>query len=381
EQTPAPSPAGRTDHRERLGLIAQLTPPESLQYPSPEASTEPGSSLRSVPTALPSTRPTSEPLPSFEPLPGAPPPETREFAIAYAKGDAGKRQIYLRAVERDRDDQLVSSVFDDYGVAFSSATQKIAFYSNEEGASDETRNRTKLKVVDIATRKVVTIASNLPGTWPAAWSPNGDHLAIPAGRSIFVADTATGKVRRIATPEAPGGLVWAPDGTTLYFQAEVTEDNNDIYVANAVTGKATAIVDTPRNEYDASLSLDGARLNFLRTQDRGGAALVVRTLENDEEESFAQTQPAHSYLLNRGADETVLVRGSKPALALFKDDTVKTFGSLKNPILAGWDRDYGHVLVIADDDRGRALFSVELGSGDTQKLKGGVSDTVPVSRR
>ncbi len=380
EQTPEPSPAGRTDLRNRLGPVAQLAPPESIQYPSPAATAE-SESLRSVPTALPSATPAPEPLPSFEPLPDAPAPETREFAVAYAKGDIGKRQIYLRSVERDRDDQLVSSVFDDYGVAFSSATQKIAFYSNEEGASDETRNRSKLKVVDIATREVATIASNLPGTWPAAWSPDGKRLAIPAERSIFVADTTSGDVQRVATPEGPGGLVWAPDGVTLYFQIEVAEGNHDIHVANAITGGTKAVVNTPRNEYDASLSLDGSRLNFLRAQDRGGALLVIRTLENDEEQSFTQTQPTHSYLLNRESDATVLVRGSKPALALFKDGTVKTFGSLKNPVLAGWDRDYGHVLVIADDDRGRALFSVELGSGDTQKLKAGVSDTVPVSRR
>ncbi len=375
-QSPKPSPLARAALRSRLGPIAQLY----AASPVPAASSSPGT--RDVPTALPSAEPTLEPLPSFKPLPPAPAPETREFALVYAKGETGKRQVYLRSVERDRDDQLVSSVFDDYGVAFSSANQKVAFYSNEEGASDETRNRTTLKVVDIATRKVETIAENLPGTWPVAWSPDGTHLAIPAEGSVFIANVTDGKTSRIKTPAPAGGLVWAPTGVTLYFQAEVSEGNRDIFAGNVVTGDVEAVADTPRNEYDVSISTDGARLAFLREQDTGGALVVIRTLENDEENSFSETQPAHSYLLNRELTETLLVRGSsKPILSLFKDESVKPLGSLKNPVLAGWDRDYGHVLVIADDDRGRALFSVELGSGDTQKLKAGISDTVPVSSR
>jgi hypothetical protein len=42
-----------------------------------------------------------------------------------------------------------------------------------------------------------------------------------------------------------------------------------------------------------------------------------------------------------------------------------------------WDRDYGHVFVLADDDKGRALFSVDIGTGQAEKVKSGISENVP----
>lgn len=366
------APAGRS-----LGTVAQLAPYQTqVEAPSPTPS------LRSVPTALPTAPPTLEPLPEFEPLPDAPAPTGREFALVYAKGTVGKRQVYLRSVERDDDEALAGSVFDDYGVAFSSPTQKVAFYSNEEGASDENTNRTKLKVVDIASRKVTTIAERLPGTWPVAWSPDGKKLAIPAERAIFVADITTGKSRRIETEPLPGGIAWNPDGVSLYYQIEREDGNNDIFAADVITLRTEPIADSDGNEYAAAVSVDGTRISYLQAQGLGGDALVVQTLEGGEPRVFNETRPANSYVMNRTLDETVFVRGGKkPRLSVYADGTVKNIGDLDNPVLVGWDRDYEYVLVLADDDKGRALFSVEVATGDAQKLKGGVSDTVPVSER
>ncbi|MEX2043575.1 MAG: hypothetical protein WD926_01625 [Patescibacteria group bacterium] len=365
------APVGRS-----LGTIAQLAPYQTQVTPTPSPS------LRSVPTALPSAAPTLEPLPEFEPLPDAPAPIGREFALVYAKGTVGKRQIYLRSVERDDDEALVNSVFDDYGVAFSSPTQKVAFYSNEEGASDENINRSKLKAVDIASRKVTTIAEKLPGTWPVAWSPDGKKLAIPAERAIFVADITTGKSRRIKTDPSPGGIVWNPDGVALYYQVEREDGNNDIFAADVITLQTEPIADSDGNEHAVAVSVDGSRVSYLQAQGLGGDALVVQTLEGGEPRVFNETRPANSYVMNRTLSETVFVRGGKkPRLSTYANGTVKNVGDLDNPVLVGWDRDYEYVLVLADDDKSRALFSVKVATGDAQKLKGGVSDTVPVSER
>ncbi|HEY8108609.1 MAG TPA: hypothetical protein VIF43_01195 [Patescibacteria group bacterium] len=366
-------PASAKPAARSLGTVAQLAP---YRTPSPSPT------LRSVPTALPSAAPTPEPLPTFTPLPSAPAPSGREFALVYAKGGPGKRQIYLRSVERDDDEALVSSVFDDYGVAFSSPTQKVAFYSNEEGASDEATNRSKLKVVDIASRKVETIADKLPGTWPAAWSPDGKKLAIPAEQAIFIADTTTGKSKRIETGRLPGGIVWNPNGISIYYQEERDDGNNDLFAANVVTGVTKPVANTDGNEHEAAVSVDGSRLSYLQSQGIGGDAMVVQALEGGEPRVFPETKPASSFLMNRRLDQTVFVRSGKGArLSLYADGTVKRIGKLSNPVIVGWDRDYEHVLVLADDDKGRALFSVEIPSGDAQKLKGDVSDTVPVSER
>ncbi|MDP4000082.1 MAG: hypothetical protein Q8Q11_01485 [bacterium] len=377
--TPSPrasaAPIGRS-----LGAIAQLAPYRSR--PASPSPSPPSSTRRTIPTALPSVAPTAEPLPTFDPLPSAPAPIGREFALVYAKGAVGKRQIYLRSVERDDDEALVNSVFDDYGVSFSSPTQKVAFYSNEEGASDEDTNRSKLKVVDIASRKVVTIAKKLPGTWPAAWSPDGKKLAIPAERSIIIADITTGKSRQVETGQLPGALAWNPDGVSLYYQVERSEGNDDIIAANIITKRTEPVADSDSNEHDVAVSVDGTRISYLQGQGLSGDALVVQALEGGEPRVFPETRPANSFVMNRTLSETVFVRGGrKPKLSVYVNGTVKNIGDLANPVLVGWDRDYEYVLVLADDDKSRALFSVKVKNGDAQKLKGGVSDTVPVSKR
>jgi WD40 repeat protein len=377
QSSPSPSPGRQSGLDDQPLGQAYSTPGPTPNMQSIIPTIPPG--IRVVPPPL--ATPTPEPLPTFAPLGPGPSPRSRELGVVYAKGANQKRQIYLRSVERDKDEQIVSSVFDDYGVSFSSATQKIAFYSNEEGPSDTVKSRTKLKVVDLATSKVQTLLSNLPGSWPAAWSTDGKKLAVPTTTGIFIADVTNGTTKKVTTGKNSGAVVWAPGNLKFYFQAEAAPDNNDIYEADAITAKAKPVTDSQLDEQLPAVSSDGSRLTFLRQAD-GGSAVVVKTLGGGKERVYSETAPAISYLFNLDLDDLIFTQGAKDArLSRFKSSKVKPIGTLTGPVVISWDRDYDHVFVLADDDQGKALFSVDIGNGSAEKIKAGISDTVPTNAR
>ena len=352
----------------------------ALASPTPYATKSPVMPSPHPTAAPPAPTPTPlQPAPTFSPLPPPPAPQIKELAIVYAKGADQKRQIYLRSLDRDKDDQLVSDVFDDFGVSLSTAQQKVAFYSNEEGPSDATKARSKLKVVDLATRKVQTLVGNLPGAWPVAWAPDGKRLAIPTANSIFIADVTTGKSLQIPTAKDPGAIVWAPGSLKFYFQAETAPDNHDIFQADGITAQATPVTTATDNETLPSVSADGQQVMFLRqTPGQAGAAVVLKSLATSAENTYQQTAPASTYLFNLTLNDLVFVQGDKdPRLSRFKSGTVQSIGDLGGPTLVSWDRDYKHVFVLADDDQGKALFSVDISNGQAEKVKAGISDSVP----
>jgi len=306
------------------------------------------------------------------------------LAIVYAKGETGKRQIYLRSLDRDKDEQLASSVYDDYGVSFSSAQQKVAYYSNEEGPSDSVKARTKLKVVDLATGTSSTLISNLPGVWPVAWSPDGKKLAIPTADGIFIADVTTGTSLQVPTGKEPGAIAWAPGSLKFYYQAQASPDNNDIFAADAITAQAQPLSTTPEDERLPSVSTDGTKIMFLRqgVGQTGGAGIVVRDATGSQEKTYPETSPADSYLFNLNLTDLVFAQGAKETrVARFRSGKVQTVGNLSGPILVSWDRDYRHIFLLADDDEGKALFSQDINTGLAEKIKAGISSTVPGTTR
>lgn len=379
---PAAKPLLSTGSREYLALteaesLAQIPPPSSVTSPSP------GFDGLTPVSPPPSTPAPVLPLPVFAPLPAVPTKPGRELIAVYAKGDFGKRQIYVRAVERDKDEQLVASVYDDFGVALSSSGQRVAFYSNEEGPSDSSKARTKLKVVDLNGGKPVFITADLPGNWPAAWSPDGTKLAIPTANSLFIADVTTGLSIQIATPRDPGGIMWAP-GQKIYYQARGAGDAYDLYEANAVTGQPRALTNTTQNEYGLTVSNDGARLSFLRDQSSAqpGAALVVREVTSGQERTLSETQGITSYLWNLDMSEVLFTTDlDKGKVLRLKGTQLTTSQGLENQLLLAFDRDYGHVFVVATDESEKALFSLNLQNGTTEKIKAGIPDNVPFSAR
>lgn len=368
-----PKPTASPAVRRAEAIIAQLAATASPMA-SPRTTANPV-----ITPPPPATLPNP---PTFSPLAPAPSSQGREAVIVYSKkGDNANRQVYLRSLERDKDEQLVTSVYDDYGVSFSSSSQKVAFYSNEEGPSDAARPRAKLKVFDLANGKVTTIASNLPGAWPAAWSSDGKKLAVPTNNSIFIADVTAGNALQVPTGRNPGAISWAPGNLKFYFQADGANQSGDIFEADAITAQARSIATNPATERLPSVSGDGTKLSFLR-DDQEGATVIVRNVIGGDEQVIKPATPADSYLWN--FDFTTLVAGQKkdPVQVIrVKGQEVKPYAELGNPTVVSWDRDYQHVFVLADDDQGKSLFTLNLETGQAEKVKAGISDAVPAANR
>lgn len=373
--------------------LAQYQPPTT-----PLATAVPGNTAQQLPSPSPTVAPATTPLPvltppTFTPLPPPPAPQGREIVVVFAKGEVGHRQLYIRAIEREKDEQLVTSVYDDFGLSLSSTAQKIAYYSNEEGPSDATRARTKLKVLDLATGKSQLITGSLPGSWPVAWSGDGKKLAIPTANSIFLADTTTGTSLQVPTGRNPGALGWAPGNLKLYFQAEAAGQQTDIFEADTITAQARPVIATPEaSETYPSVSADGNQLSFLRDKPaatagseqsaRGGQAVTVKNLASGQEQVYAQSQPTSSYLWNYELTDLIVTRRAEQSkLVKIKNKNVTDISNLGSPTIVAWDRDYQHIFVLADDDQGKALFSVDITSGQAEKVKAGISDAVPQTTR
>jgi Tol biopolymer transport system component len=373
--TPTASPKAKDTAR-----TAQLSTPAALASPGVDVN-NPRNRISSPAPAAATPAP-APPLPSFAALAPAPQAQGREAVIVYAKGETGKRQIYLKSLERESDEQVITSVYDDYGVSMSSSTQKIAYYSNEEGPSDANRPRAKLKVFDMASGKTTTITGGLPGSWPAAWSPNGQKIAVPTSQSIFICDVTNGTCLQVPTGRNPGGIVWSPSNLRFYYQADATNNAGDIFEADAISAAARPITQTPAEEKAPSVSQDGSVLSFLRTQENAGPAVVTKGLTTNIEKTISQSTPSESYLWNLDLTKLIISKGTQNAkLTELVGDATRTIGDLPNPIVVGWDRDYQYVFVLADDDQAKSLFSVELKTGEAEKVKGGIAPAAALTSR
>ena len=142
----------------------------------------------------------------------------------------------------------------------------------------------------------------------AVWSPDGRHVAFLSERAgianIFVADLdaapSSGRAgARALTRFADGqgaGLFWSADSRRVYFPRQ-----GDLWQVALGGGEPAAVWSTPQAESSITLSPDGTRVAFVRSQaapapgapapaasGRGGAAvgggdLIVRTLADGRE--------------------------------------------------------------------------------------------------
>ncbi len=357
---------------------AQAYPPATTQInQTPLAAISPAATAAPAPTATPFALPTP---PTFTPLPGVPNAQTKEFVVTYAKGDPGKRRIFVRSIDRDKDDQVVNSPFDDFAPSFSSASQKIAYYSNEEGDSDASRPKSKLKIVDLATGKNYPIASDLPGVAPAAWSGDGKKIAIPTAGSIFISDITTGTSLQVPTGANPAGISWGPGNLKIYFQAKGSDGSNDIFEADTITAQAKAVVATNADETLPSASSDGAKLSYLRTADTQPATVVVRNLANSEERVLEKSSGANSYLWDLSMRQLIFGKSTGDgALQSLSGNNLQAIAAPNKGSLVSWDRDYQHVLLLVPEEQAMTLYSVDITSGAADKIKSGIAAASPAS--
>jgi dipeptidyl aminopeptidase/acylaminoacyl peptidase len=110
-------------------------------------------------------------------------------------------------------------------------SRSIVFDGNRDGDADLKYQLSQLYVVDLASGGIRDLVSK-PGSWgDPSVSPDGKLVAFtgyePSGHThtvsdLFVVPIGGGAMRKITADydRNPNNLVWAPDGTGLYFDAE-----------------------------------------------------------------------------------------------------------------------------------------------------------------
>lgn len=146
-------------------------------------------------------------------------------------------------------------------------------YVTVTGSSADNR-KFRLVVSDYDGSHPSTVYSSQDPVMSPTWSPDGSKLAYVAFNvykglsNVRVQDLATGRVRTVASAAGVNGApAWSPDGNKL----ALTKSNNgdsDIFVYNLSTGQMHQLTHSNAIDTEATWSPDGSHIAF--TSDRGG---------------------------------------------------------------------------------------------------------------
>jgi tricorn protease len=139
--------------------------------------------------------------------------------LAYVSDRSGEEEIYLQSQDGNSPALALT--------ANSAGRYSAPAWSGDDGRIAFADNANRLNVVDIATKKRMTVAQDPIGlALDYRWSPDGRFLAYSlndAGNfsSIFVWSVADGQSHRI-TPQSFGAEspAWSPNGELLYFLSQ-----------------------------------------------------------------------------------------------------------------------------------------------------------------
>ncbi len=230
--------------------------------------------------------------------------------------------------------KLTSRTAGESSPAWSPEGDRIAFVSSEEGHGSEifihwletgvTARITQLESAPGGLRwspdgKQLAFTMKVPEKYPVIVSPPGKPRGAewadsprvttrlryeqdgagyidPGYRHIFTVSADGGAVRQVTSGDFDhGSPVWSPDGSTVYFSANRTQDhekvsqlrNSEIYSVTVEDGQITALTDRFGPDYNPVVSPDGRTIAYLGYDDK------VQTY-----------QVAHIYLMNAdGSDK------------------------------------------------------------------------------
>jgi len=143
------------------------------------------------------------------------------------------------------------------------------------------------------------IRTDTPGNRGFSVSTNGRFVFLPAPKTepqLTWLDRTGRPVGIVGAPGFPGGdLDVSPDGQQLAFSklGKTVEQQNDIWLIELATGRATPLTDDHAGDYDPTWSPDGEYIVFnrssslfLRASDGSGVDVPLAKVEKSEANSF-----------------------------------------------------------------------------------------------
>ncbi|CAN5125958.1 hypothetical protein BH20ACT13_BH20ACT13_04200 [soil metagenome] len=207
-----------------------------------------------------------------------------------------------------------------------------------------------------------------------AWSPDGTRIAFSSRRGgsfdIYVMNAdGTGTEQLTSTKEDDSHPTWSPDGEQIAFARDAP---GDIFVMSSDGPGALRISDPLAQEAEPAWSLDGDWIAYIR-RTPGTPVREVWLVRPDGSERHALTsEGAKAYTPAWSPDSARIVFSSDQNGEVFELYTVgidgkglrsvtPTAGDLFEP---AWSPD-GSKIAFSE---GGAIFTVELGGGDVEKL-------------
>jgi Tol biopolymer transport system component len=159
----------------------------------------------------------------------------------------------------------------------------------------------------------VTPLTDNPADAEPAFSPDGDTVAfVRDGDLLTIRPDGTGERSLTSGPEVDSRPLFTRDGRTIVFERAATAGApRDLYTVGAHGGQPHALVISPQDEHEASLSLNGKAVAFVRSEGTSGgsrdAIYSVRLtggglsrLSRGSEDAFAPHYFAGGIVFDRG---------------------------------------------------------------------------------
>jgi len=192
--------------------------------------------------------------------------------IAFARVGSMNDDIYIINFDGSEMRRITTHPAQDLFPTWSPDGTQIAFNSN--------RDRTKIYILDLVTKKLKLIENGFNySTWPA-WSPDGEKIAFTYIDSknntagIAYMDTSGNNLFRLTTHacylscKIDGKPTWSPDGSYIAFQSS-RNGNWEVYIIDINGTNLINLTNNVADDNQPSWSPDGSKIAFVSNRRSG----------------------------------------------------------------------------------------------------------------
>jgi TolB protein len=214
--------------------------------------------------------------------------KSRNGVLAYSWYKDGKTAIYVITLDKSTPKQITDGTAHDFGPAWSSDGNYIAFVSDRDSPSITTP-RLNVYIIGIDGKGLRRITNNDLNNFSPSWSPDGKTLAFASTRQgntqIYLIDVQTGIEHLLTTDNSDNTQpAWSPDGELIAFVSN-RSGNYEIYTMKPDGSEISPLTGIP-DSYSPAWSPDGDSIVFEEGNAFTGVKISIVQLDTKETQSL-----------------------------------------------------------------------------------------------